>query len=110
MHARRAASLEGLDDDHAPAAARARMRECRRRVAISGIGVVALRLRDGEQLTCSRDVLGTFAAGEQTVVTDAVEAGRQHVDEEASDELVCGEWHRLVSIATFDAIVLPPEG
>ena len=43
-------------------------------------------------------------------MADAVEAARQHVDEEAADELVCCERHDLVSIAALDPIVLPLEG
>ncbi len=43
----------------------------------------------------------------QAVVADAVQAFWQHVDEEAADELVCGERHALVSIAALDAVVLP---
>src|SRR5437763_8375989 len=87
------------------------MRGCLRLVAVSvGSGVLPLRLRDGEQLTCSRDVLGTLAAGEQAVVANAMEAVGKHMDQEATDELVCGECHRLVSIAAFDAVILPPEG
>jgi hypothetical protein len=50
------------------------MRGCFRLVAVSGVGVLAPRLRDGEQLTRSRDVLGTLAAGEQAVVANAMEA------------------------------------
>src|ERR1700730_1356973 len=107
MRARRAAAFEDLDDDHAAAAARTWMRE-----RLGAICITGLALRNGylEQFSRPRDVLAALGAGEQAVVADAVEAGRQHVDEEASDELVCGECHRLVSIATFDAIVLPPEG
>jgi len=50
------------------------------------------------------------AFGEQAVVADAVQAFWQHVDEEAADELVCGERHALVSIAALDPVILPLEG
>jgi len=56
------------------------------------------------------EVVGASVFGEQAVVTDAVEAFGQHVDEEAADELEAGERHLLVSIAALDAIVLPLEG
>jgi hypothetical protein len=36
---------------------------------------------------CSGDVVGARAAGEQTIVADAVEAVRQDVDQESADEL-----------------------
>ena len=43
---------------------------------------------DCQKLARLRDVLGARAAGEQAVVADAVEALRQHVEQEAADELV----------------------
>ena len=43
-------------------------------------------------------------------MTDAVEAMRQDVDHESSDELGGSERHDLLALATFGAIVLPSEG
>ena len=43
-------------------------------------------------------------------MTDAMQALRQHVDEEAADKLLGGERHLLISTAAFDAVVLPFEG
>jgi hypothetical protein len=40
-----------------------------------------------EQFAGAGDVLGTFAAGKQAIVADAVEACGQHVHEETADEL-----------------------
>ena len=40
-----------------------------------------------EQSAGAVDVLGAFAAGEQAIVADAVEACGQHVQEKAADEL-----------------------
>src|ERR1700738_663562 len=57
-----------------------------------------------------RDVVGARAAGEQAVVTDAVEALRQDVDQEATDELAGGERHELLARAAIGTIVLPSEG
>ena len=48
-------------------------------------------------------------AGEQAVVSDAVEAFGQDVDEEAADELIGLEGHGLV-VYGVAAIVLMPEG
>ena len=48
--------------------------------------------------------------GFQSVVTDAVEALRQNVDEEAADELAGGQRHDLLALATIGTIVLPSEG
>ncbi len=64
---RRAAAGEGLDDDHAAAAAGAGMLWCLRFV--------------GGGFAGARDVLGTLAAGEQAIVADAMEARRQHMRE-----------------------------
>src|ERR1700746_1726765 len=101
-----ATALEQLDDDHATAAA-----WTTRLGGIGGsTGGLDLRFCSGEQFAGACDVVRARAFGEQAVVADAVEATRQHVDEEATDELVCGERHLLVAIATLDAVVLPLEG
>ena len=104
----RGAALENLDDDHASAAAWARVREGGRLVAIFIIGIcsLALGLLGTEQLAGACDVVGAGSLGEQAVVSDAVEALRQDMDEEATDELVCCERHHLVAIGAFDPIVL----
>ena len=77
---------------------------------VPGVGGITLGLRCGEQLACSRDVVGAGSVGEQAVVTDAVESAGQHMDEEPADELVGRERHDLVSIAALDPVVLPFEG
>jgi Phage integrase family len=56
-----------------------------------------------------RRTKATLIAGQQAVVTDAVEAGGQHVHQEAPDELVRRERHGFPAARTFDAIVLPAE-
>ena len=70
----RGAALENLDDDHAPAAAWARVREGGRVVAIIIIGIcsLALGLLATEQLAGACDVVGAGSPGEQAVVSDAV--------------------------------------
>ena len=84
---RRCTACEDLDDDHATAAAWAS-----RLALIDGStgGPVFRRCR-GEQLPRAGDVVGASVFGEQAVVADAVQALGQHVDEEATDELVGGE-------------------
>jgi len=80
----RTTTLEDLDDDHAAAAA-----WTARLVGLdSGSGEPALRFCCGEQLTGACDVVGASVFGEQPVVTDAVQAFWQDVDEEAADELI----------------------
>src|SRR5271166_2755870 len=109
---RRRAGLEYLDDDHAPAAARAGMRRGWRLVGAGGtrIGIVVLWRWHAEELAGARDVVGAGGSGEQAVVADAVEAFGQDVGEEATDELVRAERHDLLARAAVGAVVLVPEG
>src|SRR6267143_6541705 len=109
---RRASALEGLDDDHAPAAARARMRERLRFSVASAAGIAGLDMCGPhvEQPPRLRDVVGAPAVGEEAVVADAMEAAGQHVDQEAADELVDRECHHFGAAATLGAVVLPFEG
>ena len=104
------AAFEGLDDDHAAAVAGTGMNQ--RFVAIGRIstGRFAFELGDGEQFTGACDVVYTRGFGEQAVVADAMEALRQHMDQEAADELVGGERHQLGALAAFGTIVFPLEG
>ena len=95
-----AAAREDLADYHAATAARtgavqqARLVRCR--------GLLLLRLYDAwrstEQLAGASDVGGAVTIGEQAIVADAVEPLGQHVQEEAPDELVRGERHRLPAV------------
>ena len=104
---RRAAALEGLDDDHATAATRTGWLVGIGRISL---GRFALELLGCEQFAGERDVVGAGGLGQQAVVADAVEAARQDMDQEAADELVDCQRHQFVSIAAFDPIVLPLEG
>jgi hypothetical protein len=67
---------------------------CRLRVLVGlgAVGICGLGLcrRHGEQFARSGDVVGAGAAGEQTVVADAVETARQDVDQEAADVAASG--------------------
>src|SRR5271154_4590097 len=104
--ARRCASLKDLDDDHAAAAAWTGWL-----VGVAdGLGRLILTILDGEQLAHACDIVGACPPCEQAVVADAVETLWQHVDEEAADELVCGERHSLLTVAALDAVILPSEG
>jgi hypothetical protein len=104
-------AFEPLDDDHAAAATGADI--CRLR--FGGIGAHCFDAINGndwrhEQLAGAGDILGTLTASEQAIVSDAVEACGQHVDEKAADELVAGERHHLVALGAFEPVVLPLEG
>src|SRR5215218_2382050 len=93
---------EALDDDEATAAAGAGRRWW---LVVGGLGVGPIRGRGrAEQAPDPGDVGGPGAAGEQAVVADAVEAVRQHVKQEAADELVGREGHALDPRATLCAL------
>ncbi len=82
-------ALEGLDDEHACTAAGARATRHSRRIrfgvvaAIDGVAgwIDGLHAQQRPRLG---DVGLPLAVGEQAVMADAMQALRQHVDEEAS--------------------------
>ena len=78
------------------------------RCGLGGLGLLWRRHR--EQLASACDVGGAVAVGEQPIVSDAMEALGQHVDQEATDELVGRQRHRLVAARSLDPIVLVLEG
>ena len=69
-----AAGLEGLDDDHAAAAAGARVGKRLRRRRIDLDRLLGCGCCPTQELARPRDRLGAIAAGEQAVVPDAMEA------------------------------------
>lgn len=104
-----AARFERLDDDHAPAAARAAIRGYLHSLAaigVAGVDRLRRRLGDMKQLSGLGDVLGSTAIGEQTVVADVVKPAGQQVDEEAADELVDGERHHFAVWLLLVAVIL----
>ena len=116
------AAREPLDDGHLSAAARAgallRLGFLRvifgwcLRIGIDGFYGLDrnYRWRGEQQFAGASDVLGPLAAGEQAIVTNAVEACGQHMDQETTDELVGRERHDLVTLAAVDPVVLAFEG
>ena len=80
---------KGLDDDHAASAAGARTRQYGLLIRFIGFGRLGLLRRHGEQLTGMREIYGSVATSEQSVVSNAVEALGQDVEQEAADELIC---------------------
>ena len=83
---RELARLEGLDDVHASAAARARCRQDARLVSgrLGGLRFGRRRCH-GQQLARPGDGLGAVAVGEQAVMPDAMEALGQDVQQESAD-------------------------
>ena len=107
-----AARVKGLDDDHAPAAARARVPLF---VCVPASGAIALAARRGwvghaKELAGQCDAGGPIAVGQEAIVTDAVKPVGQHMDQEAADELVGIERHQLVASVGLGPIILPFEG
>src|SRR3954462_4433739 len=95
---------ERLDDDHGAAAAGTRRARVQRllRWVIDG-------RRDGQEMAGEREAGLAGGAGEQAVVTDAVKALGQDVDQEAPDELVDGKRHDLMPISAVPTVILVAE-
>jgi hypothetical protein len=73
------------------------------------IGVVIRCAGHIEQGSAKRELLGAVAIGEQAVVTDAMEATRQYVEEEAAYEFGDLDTHDFVLANTVFPIVLSEE-
>jgi hypothetical protein len=111
--ARLAAGIKGLDDEHAAAAARARVCERLRWIGLADLlGRILLSRRWGEvqDLPHGLDRLGAIAAGEQATMAYAVKALGQDVDEETADEFADVERHRGIAAWSLDPVVLDLEG
>src|SRR5580658_9140188 len=63
-----------------------------------------------EQFASGGDVTLAVGVGEQTVVADAMKARGQHVQQEATHELVRLQGHGFVARTSVFAVVLPTEG
>ena len=102
------AAREDLDDDHRVTAVRAN--EGWPRCVDSVLALRRVRWWHLQPLTCEREVGRAAAVGQHAVVSDAVEAAWQHVQEKATHELADIECHGLVASAPLGPIVLPAEG
>ena len=60
-----------------------------------------------EQFPAARQLPRTMAVAEEAVVPDAVKPVRQHMDQEAADELPAVQGHRLLAVAV--PVILPAE-
>src|SRR5215472_14089198 len=106
-----AAGFEGLDDDHAPAAAGASIPVF---VVATIFGVITRRARRswlgyGEEPAGQCNVVGPAGIGEEAVVTDAMKSVGQDMDQEAADELVGIERHKLIASVALGSVILPFE-
>ena len=66
--------------------------------------------RNVQQCTSGGQLGGAMSVAEQPVVADAMEAVRQHVQQEAPHELLGAERHGFVARVAFGAVILPAEG
>jgi hypothetical protein len=108
-----ATGLERLDDDHAAAAAGTRGGEHGLRPVIGGsllLGIGGGARAGFEKLARLGDALLAAAAGEEAVMTDAMEGLGQDVGEETADELGDRKGHRRVAARALDPVVLDLEG
>src|SRR5215472_13915996 len=99
------AGCEGLDDDHAAAAAATGTRQHAMFVGSCGLARLgrSRARRYAEQFTPPCDVGGAIAVGEQSIVADAVQALGQHVHQKAPNELVSCQRHGLIAQAPRSA-------
>lgn len=69
------------------------------------------RRRCGTEQAADRvDVALASITGEEACVANAMEAGRQDMDQEMADELGGRQGHDLNPVAALDAVVFPAEG
>ena len=104
-------AIECFDDDHATTAAWARWRFVvgGGRAGAIAVGVRGSRRWHIESPSTEFELVGAMAVGEQAVVTDAMEAGWEDVEQEAAHELGDVETHDLAPMTAVLAIVFPAE-
>lgn len=79
---------------------------------IGALVIIGLKRGVGLHIKQSSDRLDPVApnaVSEEACVANPVEARGQDMDQEATNELLCGKPHDLHPIPTFDAIVFPSE-
>jgi len=79
------------------------------RAGVIAVGVRGSRRWHIESPSTEFELVGAMAVGEQAVVTDAMEAGWEDVEQEAAHELADVEAHDLAALTAVLAIVLPAE-
>jgi hypothetical protein len=103
-----------LDDDHLPATTWARQPQNTGRlfVIIDGVAFIVLLVRcfGSEQLPDSRDIGRAVAIPIEPIMSDAVLASGQDVDQEPADELGRCQRHGGVAARAFKTVVLDLEG
>ena len=74
------------------------------------IGVLPVWRFGSQQVSDLRDIGGLVTVSAEPIVTDAVLASGQDVDQEPADELICGQGHGGAAACAFNAVILDAEG
>ena len=74
------------------------------------IGAIGVRFFSPEQASDPRDIGGTIAIAVETIVTDAVLASGEYMDQEPTDELIRGQGHGGVAACAFGAVIFDAKG
>ena len=101
-------SVESFNDDHRRATGFAQVNTSGRGLDVDT--VVAYFGWYLQQFTSPGQMLAADLVGEQSIVTDAVKAIGQDMQEKAPDKLIRGQGHGLMAIGFFGTIVFPLEG
>ena len=111
--------FEGVDNDHGRTTGAAEVGTgswvivsgfCFRCIDTRVIDTSAIGTVIAEELTQPLNLFDANVVGKQSVVTDAMKAWRQHMDEKSSHKLVGGECQGFESIRPLGTIVFPLEG
>ena len=104
-------SIEGFNDHHAPPTARAWRRFLVGGAWVVVIILVALHRRRGhaEQASAKCKLVGAMPVGKEAIVANAMEAIRQHMEEEPADELGDRDAHDFALVIATFPVVLPAE-
>jgi hypothetical protein len=104
-------AVECFDDDHAATATgtRGRFVVGGGRGGAIAVGSIGRRWWHVECLPTAVELVGAVAVGEQALVADAMETGREDVEQEAAHALAHVEAHDLAVVTAVLAIVLPAE-
>ena len=102
-------ACEGIDDEHRRTTVLADERGRN-----GGNGLIALRRFSSfgyhvQQLTRACQIAFAPGIGDQSIVTDAVKAAGQNVQQETAHELLGIERHHLVARLALGSVVLPAE-
>src|SRR4051794_6309035 len=102
-------ACEGLDDEHRRATVPADEDGLSNGCGLIGLLRLSRFGCNEQQLARSRQIVSARGIGEQPIVTDAMKAAGQNMQQEAAHELLGTKRHRLVARFTLGSVVLPTE-